>query len=314
MLRERGRSRAASLSRPAAQTAVVLKWQHQEVMAAAVSHFLDVLAVRRERREALEELLSAAGIQSAQALAEAQKACIGLQASSIAQLRGRESSFCSKVDTVTPEERLRLLRELCAFTGQSTARAEGDDGTDSTLGHEAPGDATAALRSAVLACVSPLGLQLAWLRPAARLRIFHVNDVGVLDQLPAFKACVDAMGASEPNVLRTCAGDFLCTPLLSSLDHGRGATRAMNACGFDAVCFGSHEGDVPGAELLSRINELDAAWLSSNMPSFTREFEGSGELERGKCPPMRLVELRGGRSVVLIGLHCGGNDRYARLY
>ena len=41
--------------------------------------------VHREKgREALEELLSAAGIQSAQALAEAQKACIGLQASSIA--------------------------------------------------------------------------------------------------------------------------------------------------------------------------------------------------------------------------------------
>ena len=88
--------------------------------------------------------------------------------------------------------------------------------------------------------------------------------------------------------------------------------RVMNACGFDAVCFGNHESDVPNGELFKRINELNATWLNSNMRSFTEAFEGR-LMKMGKCPDMRLIKLTGGRSVVLIGLNCGG-DAYHKLY
>ena len=89
------------------------------------------------------------------------------------------------------------------------------------------------------------------------------NDVYVLDNFPAFKACVDDMGQGCQNVLKVLAGDFLAPSVLSSLDHGKGVVRVMNACGFDAVCFGNHESDVPNNELISRINELNATWLNS---------------------------------------------------
>ena len=152
------------------------------------------------------------------------------------------------------------------------------------------------------------------LKSEVHLRIFHINDVYKLDNFPAFKACVDDMGKGCPNVLKGLAGDFLAPSVLSTLDHGKGVVRVMNECGFDAVCFGNHESDVPNDELIDRINELEATWLNSNMRSFTQELSEDNaygkKLTEGKCPDMRLLELQGGRKIVLIGLNC----HYPKLY
>ena len=58
-------------------------------------------------------------------------------------------------------------------------------------------------------------------REECRLRIFHVNDVYLLDNFPALKACIEDMRQGCPNVLTTLAGDFLAPSLLSSIDNGR---------------------------------------------------------------------------------------------
>lgn len=166
--------------------------------------------------------------------------------------------------------------KLSAAEGhKSRQQYEQPDGVDLPA---VPADDEAALDSVTLAP-----------RPTT-LRIFHINDVYVLENFPAFKSCVDAMSVGQPNVLKVCAGDFLAPSVLSSLDSGAGVVRVMNACGFDAVCFGNHESDVPNSELFARINELHATWLNSNMRSFTEAFAGK-ELQPDKCPDMRLVQV-----------------------
>lgn len=130
--------------------------------------------------------------------------------------------------------------------------------------------------------------------PECKLRIFHVNDVYVLDHLPALKSHVDNMGkaAGHANLLTTVAGDFLGPSLLSSLDHGTGMVDCLNAIPVDAVCFGNHETDVPYESLKRRLAEFKGAWINSNMPGFKPEL-----------PTHHRVDLEGGRSVVLMGFN-----------
>lgn len=130
--------------------------------------------------------------------------------------------------------------------------------------------------------------------PDCKLRVFHVNDVYILDHLPALKSHVENLGkgAGYKNVLTTLAGDFLGPSLLSSLDHGTGMVDCLNAVPVDAVCFGNHETDVPYESLKKRIKEYKGAWINSNMPSFKPEL-----------PTHHRVDLDGGRSVVLMGFN-----------
>jgi len=141
-----------------------------------------------------------------------------------------------------------------------------------------------------------------------RLRIFHINDVYLLDNLATLKTCVEKLSEGLPrsNVLTTLAGDFLAPSLLSSIDHGHGMVDIMNSIPVDAVCFGNHESDVPHPSLLSRIRQYKGTWLNSNMRSFNEE-EGKN-LPPGALPDNHLIELEGGRSVALIGLCCGGGS------
>ena len=103
-----------------------------------------------------------------------------------------------------------------------------------------------------------------------RARIFHVNDVYVLDNLPALKTAVAVESGDLPrsNVITTLAGDFLGPSLLSSLDHGVSMVDMMNRVPVDAVCFGNHESDVPYEALKTRIGEFKGKWINSNMPAF----------------------------------------------
>ena len=41
----------------------------------------------------------------------------------------------------------------------------------------------------------------------------------------------------------------------------------MNKVGFDYVCFGNHESDIPHADLLKRIEQSKFVWINSNMPN-----------------------------------------------
>ena len=135
-----------------------------------------------------------------------------------------------------------------------------------------------------------------------RARIFHVNDIYLLDHLPALKTCVakESEGFPPQNIITTLAGDFLGPSLLSSLDHGKGMVDCLNKVPVNAVCFGNHESDVPYPSLVRRIEEFNGAWLNSNMPTF-----------EPKCPEHALYEFEGGRSVALIGLNAGGGDNAA---
>ena len=83
---------------------------------------------------------------------------------------------------------------------------------------------------------------------------------------------------------------------------------AMNALPVHAVCFGNHECDIPFGSLVARINEFNGTWLNSNIPSMLEEPQ-----LKGKLVEHHLLELDGGRSVVLTGF-CVGGERFSALY
>ena len=144
-----------------------------------------------------------------------------------------------------------------------------------------------------------------------RARIFHVNDVYVLDNLPALKTAVAVESGDLPrsNVITTLAGDFLGPSLLSSLDHGVSMVDMMNRVPVDAVCFGNHESDVPYLSLKRRIEEFNGVWLNSNMPGWGKDPDAN----EPECPHHHVFNLEGGRSLVMLGLNVGGGEN-ASLY
>jgi 2',3'-cyclic-nucleotide 2'-phosphodiesterase (5'-nucleotidase family) len=107
-------------------------------------------------------------------------------------------------------------------------------------------------------------------RRGPRLRIVGVNDVYVLDNLPRLGRLLSELAETDPvdTTLVTVAGDFLAPSLLSSIDHGRGMVEMLNALGVTHVTFGNHEDDLEVAELRTRMSELRARWLGSNVWGF----------------------------------------------
>ena len=85
------------------------------------------------------------------------------------------------------------------------------------------------------------------------LRVFCVNDIYELDNMPRLKQAIKELRTTNTVVL--LAGDFLAPSLLSSLDSGHGMVDVMNDVGIEYVCFGNHEQDVPHKEMLKRIKE-----------------------------------------------------------
>lgn len=100
-----------------------------------------------------------------------------------------------------------------------------------------------------------------------KLRIVAVNDVYVLDNLPRLRTLVRHYAETDPAdaLLVTLAGDFLSPSILSSLDAGRAMVDCLNEVGVTHVTYGNHEDDLTSEELLSRIHELRATWLSTNV-------------------------------------------------
>jgi 2',3'-cyclic-nucleotide 2'-phosphodiesterase (5'-nucleotidase family) len=124
-------------------------------------------------------------------------------------------------------------------------------------------------------------------RRGPRLRIVSINDVYALENLPRLATLVAA--AETPDLtLVVLAGDFLAPSILSSLDGGRGMVECLNAVGVTHVTFGNHEDDVPLLALQSRVGELHAKWLATNVHGFTPALPSSDVIE---------VTAPGGRTV-----------------
>jgi 2',3'-cyclic-nucleotide 2'-phosphodiesterase (5'-nucleotidase family) len=74
----------------------------------------------------------------------------------------------------------------------------------------------------------------------------------------------------NPNTFLVMSGDFLSPSVYGSLTYenkkirGRQMVDAMNAAGFDLVCFGNHEFDISEKELQERIDESKFTWISAN--------------------------------------------------
>ena len=91
----------------------------------------------------------------------------------------------------------------------------------------------------------------------ATLRIISVNDVYSLESLPRLKTLVRQQKRDGTRTLVVLAGDFTAPSLLSSLDAGRGMVDCLNDVGVTHVVLGNHEDDIPGAELHTRIAQLE---------------------------------------------------------
>ncbi len=106
----------------------------------------------------------------------------------------------------------------------------------------------------------------------------QVNDVYEIAPLEGGKsgglARVAALKKQElqknPNTFLVMSGDFISPSVYGSLSYegkrirGRQMIDAMNATGFDLVCFGNHEFDVTEKELQERIDESGFTWVSAN--------------------------------------------------
>src|SRR5580692_4059698 len=103
-----------------------------------------------------------------------------------------------------------------------------------------------------------------------RLRIVAVNDVYSLENLPRLKSLVlhHATVDRADRLVVTLAGDFVAPSILSSLDSGRGMIECMNDVGVTHAILGNHEDDIPTIELRTRVMELHAKLLVTNVPGF----------------------------------------------
>lgn len=135
--------------------------------------------------------------------------------------------------------------------------------------------------------------------PAMRtLRIVSVNDVYSLENLPRLRSLVDHYRAKFPGgpLLVTLAGDFLAPSLLSSLDAGRGMVDCLNAVGVTHVVLGNHEDDLEPEELWSRLRELKAICLGTNV-TIAATTKTTAELARHD-----VIDVGDGVKVGLVGV------------
>jgi 2',3'-cyclic-nucleotide 2'-phosphodiesterase (5'-nucleotidase family) len=120
--------------------------------------------------------------------------------------------------------------------------------------------------------------------PSARptqLRIVSFNDVYALENLPRLRNLVKHHAEVNPAdaFAVVVTGDFLAPSLLSSLDHGRGMVDCLNAVGVTHVVLGNHEDDIPTSELVTRMSELRATWIGTNVRGFRPELAEHAILE-----------------------------------
>lgn len=117
------------------------------------------------------------------------------------------------------------------------------------------------------------------------IQYLQINDVYEIAPIEAGKVGGMARVASikknlkaiNPNTYLVIAGDFLSPSVFNSLSYegkrvrGRQMVDALNVAGLDIAGFGNHEFDISETELLSRINESEFTWISSNSYHKTKE-------------------------------------------
>ena len=115
------------------------------------------------------------------------------------------------------------------------------------------------------------------------VRIVGVNDVYSLENLPRLRTLVEHHRRTDPAdlFLVTLAGDFVAPSILSSLDFGRAMVECMKLVGVTHAIFGNHEDDIPIEALRSRITELGATFLSTNV-AFDPPLPASQVLQVGR--------------------------------
>lgn len=132
------------------------------------------------------------------------------------------------------------------------------------------------------------------------LRIFHINDVYELDNLPSLQTVIRsypnhssataAAAAAVPDcTLIVVAGDFLSPSLLSSLDNGASMVDCLNALGCTHVGWGNHEADVAFPQpLRERIDQSNFVWINSNLPELNDKLQTT---TREKVPEYDIIEV-----------------------
>lgn len=98
------------------------------------------------------------------------------------------------------------------------------------------------------------------------------------------------------NTICVLSGDFLSPSLLGTLKYqgekiaGKQMIETMNATGVDYVAFGNHEFDLKEHELLSRINESEFHWISTNA-FHKKEDTVQAFLHNGKPISKEIIHL-----------------------
>jgi 2',3'-cyclic-nucleotide 2'-phosphodiesterase (5'-nucleotidase family) len=62
-------------------------------------------------------------------------------------------------------------------------------------------------------------------------------------------------------------GDFLMPYLLSTVDHGVGMMKMLNAVPIEFLTWGNHEHDLAHEHVMAREKEFLGTWINSNMQS-----------------------------------------------
>jgi len=143
--------------------------------------------------------------------------------------------------------------------------------------------------------------------PAPRLRIVAVNDVYSLQNLPRLRSLVRHHQTHDPAdlLLVTMAGDFLAPSILSSLDAGRGMIDCLNEVPITHAVLGNHEDDVELDELRTRLHELSATVLMTNLHGLDERYPKSQIVQVGPVQ-VGLVGVVDGDPTLYRGAPFGG--------
>ncbi|CAF1225124.1 unnamed protein product [Adineta ricciae] len=115
----------------------------------------------------------------------------------------------------------------------------------------------------------------------------------------------------NPSTYTILAGDFVSPSALSTAKvngrplNGRQMIATMNSLGLDYVTFGNHEFDITENELLSRMNESNFSWISSNV------FKINSNQPIGSSLTYKILTISRVR-ILLIGLTLATPSTYAR--
>mmetsp|Transcript_20758 Transcript_20758/g.57367 ORF Transcript_20758/g.57367 Transcript_20758/m.57367 type:complete len:631 (+) Transcript_20758:1259-3151(+) len=71
--------------------------------------------------------------------------------------------------------------------------------------------------------------------------------------------------SSGAKVVAMLTGDFLSPYLLSTVDHGYGMMRALNAIPLDYIIWGNHEADIDHKIVCRHVENFKGRWINSNM-------------------------------------------------